>query len=248
MIRTVSAALLAFTLSSFALVSPAHAEDAPSITDITTENSSGGLTPYVPLYTHAAITFTDSTPSNHSSYRVKVSGVGTFDAAYDSGSEGEFKALIVNDGMKHGETYDFTVQELTPEGEVASTSAAVPWTYRIVKHPRAFYTSSKMVKGQWSYIAGEAAKFRFRGKWESGTRFSTQVWVSERRGFSSRDFTVNTRRNGDLVSRYNAAKPVLSVKIPQRLAGKYVFVSIMGWKDGKAGWIFTVPAERVIRR
>ncbi len=148
--------------------------------------------------------------------------------------------------MQAGTSYDFTVEETNDEGEVISTSAPRSWTYQFVKHPRSFSTSSKRVRGQYSYRAGSTAKFSFRGTWEKGTRYSTQVWVSKTKRFTSHDFATNTRHNGDLVSKYNASRPVLSVKIPRRLRGKYVWVSILGWKDGKAGWLFAAAAEKVI--
>jgi hypothetical protein len=245
--RVVPAAAAALLASTCTLLTPAQAADAPPVLGtITTENAAGGLTPYVPLSTHMALTFSDATPSNHRFYRIVVSDIGSFEAAYDAGGTGEFKALIPTDGMQPGTTYDVTVEETDDAGNVMDTSATASWTYRIVKHARSFSTSSTLVRGVWSYRAGSVARFSFRGKWENGTRYSTQVWVSRTKRFTAKDYTANTTGHADLVTRHGASRPVLKVKIPARLRGKYVWVSVMGWKHGKAGWLFTVPAEKVI--
>jgi hypothetical protein len=239
--------LLALVLCPFASSPSALAVDsALVISGITTANEAGGLTPYVPLHTAVVVTFTDATPGDATAYRVKVAGIGTFKHAQPTGNADELAISVDGDQLPMDRERSYVVQEVQDDA-VVDASAPVPFTLSAVGHPRSFSTSSEKVAGQWSYRAGDTAKFRFDGRWEKGTTFSTQVWVSRTKKFTEDDYTFNTE-GGDLVTTSYASEPVMSVKIKRSLVGKYVWVSILGWKDGRAGWLWTVPAERVVRR
>ncbi|WP_148572899.1 hypothetical protein [Nocardioides caldifontis] len=231
------------------LTTPAHTQepgDAPQVQKVTTANESGGLTPYIPLYSTGVVTFTDSTPSAADDYRVRLGkkdGSGHVQAL----GGGRFRATFDVYSLENGRSYPVTVQEVGAGG-VTATSAPVDWTFRYVRHPRKFVTSSTKVKGQWTYRAGKRATFRFKGTWEPGTRVSTQVWVSKRKKFTPDDWSANVYGKAALLEAKPKAKPVLSVKIPRKVVGKYVWVSVLGWKDGTAGWTFSTPAAKVVRR
>ncbi len=231
---------------------PAQADDpapaeAPTITGITTSNVGGGLTPYIPLSTAVFVTFTDSTPSPAGAYRVKVPGVGTFRYANESyETEGEFTVQVDAYQLPVDTEASYVVTEMK-KGKVVSKSAPASFTFSYVKAPRRATTNSKKVDGQWTYRAGRRAEFAFKGTWEEGTRVQTQVWVSKGKKFTDADFTYNTRKSGDLLTTGLEEEPVMSVKIPRDLVGKYVWVSILGWKDGKGGWTYQMKPARVIR-
>lgn len=230
-------------------VSAAPAPEALTITAITTQNESGGLTPYLPLFTTIRVSFTDDSPSDPSAYRVDVVGeeyrgkvVGT--ARANPEQPGTFEATVDAYELPVGEALDFTVRELRGD-RATSASAAESFTFTYVDHPRRFSTSSTREHGRWSYRAGRLAHLRFRGGWEEGTRFSTQVFVSRRKRFTARDFARNVRGDAALVRAYDRARPVLSFRIPRRLRGQYVWVSVLGEKPGEGGWRYTVGAEYV---
>jgi hypothetical protein len=232
------------------VVAPAAqaADSPPVITKITTENNGGGLTPYVPLFTTVAVTFTDPTPSAETDYLVRVPGAEVEEfLVFATGKPDTFVGQVPGHLLTAGAESEFTVVE-HEDGKVVGTSAPEAFTFTYVGHPRRLSTSSTKVRGQWSYRAGTRARLRFRGKWEPGTTITTQVWVSRAREFTSRDYTFNTRKKGALVQRSGVDKTVLSFRVPRKHIGKYVWVSVMGWKNGKGGWSFEVPAERIIRR
>ena len=239
-------------LAPLAVAAPASAgtatPTAPTITRVTTENDGGGLTPYVPLATSAVVVLTDATPSAADDYRLVVAGLGTFPVRESWDTPGSFEASVPNRGFADGRRFSFTVQELSSNGRVVGTSAARTWTWRYVGHPRRLDTNARKVHGRWTYRAGSVARFRFRGTWEPGTRFTTQVFVSRTRTYTGDDYAANVNGHAALVSTRDAARPVLSVRVPRRLVGRHLWVSVLGWKNGKAGWVFQTGPAQVTRR
>ena len=249
--RAARPALAGALLATLALAPPAaaapDAQDAPVIERITTENSGGGLSGHAHLFTVVVVEVGDATPSAPSAYRVRVEGAEpeTFEVYSPTGGD-DLRANVPYDSLRLDEEYSYTVEELEG-GRVARVSAPQTFTLRLIGHPKRFSTSSTKVKGQWSYRAGTRARFRFRGSWEPGTRVTTQVWVSRTRTFTAKDWEYNTS-GGALLDTPLLRKPVLSVRVPKALVGRYLWVSVVGWKDGRAGWTFAVPPERVIKR
>ena len=250
MVRRTTLALLPLALAG-TLLSPtsAQAEDSPPVvTGITTENTGGGLNPYLPLYTSVAISFTDETPSAKRDYKVQVPGVKASEFYVQAGgAPGTFIARGPAYGLAVGEESQFRIVELA-DGEVLGKSDPAPFTFTYVGHPRSLQTSSKKVDGEWSYRAGTRARLEFTGAWERGTTISTRVWVSRTRKFTQRDWNFNTGKDGALVEKSRVDEPVLSFRVPRKHVGKYVWVSVRGWKEGEGGWTFEIPAEKIIRR
>ncbi|WP_223124184.1 hypothetical protein [Nocardioides marmotae] len=242
-------ALPGVLLTASALTAPVHAaaepNTAPVIAKVTTENTGGGLSPYAHLYTSVVVSFTDETPSKEEAYRIQVPGVGTADvqAWPDPADPTRFQAYLAGSTFTDGTSYDITVRE-SPKGQDAVTSAARPFTFSYVGHPASWKTSSKKIKGQWSYRAGRAARISFKGAWEAGTRITTQVWVSKGKKFTPDDWTHNLK---NALVQKTGSQAVLSFKVPNKLRGKYLWVSVRGWKNGKAGWVFEAPPAKVVR-
>lgn len=222
--------------------------DVPAINSITTENEAGGLTPYILLSSKVMVTFTDPTPSKATAYRVKVPGVGTFKYAQESyETNGEFTIAVDAYQLPVDTELGYVVKEVK-DGEVVSSSEPAPFTFSYVAHPRRMTTSSEKVDGRWTYRAGDRATFRFKGEWEEGTEVTTQVWVSRTKRFTDRDWSYNVYKGGALVGSGDTDQPVMSVKITRDLVGKYVWVSALGWKDGRGGWTYQMKPAQVIRR
>ncbi|CAB4700208.1 MAG: hypothetical protein F2667_04785 [Actinobacteria bacterium] len=245
--RARSAALVVATLAAATLAVAPHAEaaDAPVISDVTTINWASGLTPYVPLYTYVQVSFTDSTPSPLADYRVSVAGIGSFSIAAPASTPG--LALVVDSAdLKFGQSYSYTVEELSGI-QVVSTSAPATFTLDYVQAATEYNSSSVLVKGTYSYYAGKPARLTTVGEWAPGTTFTTQVWVSKTKTFTQADYDANIA-GGALVARYESSTPLTSFKLPKALIGKYVWVSVVGSLEDKAGVTFTLPPERIIKK
>lgn len=248
---TLTAAALALTTPLLAwTAAPATAGDAgPVISEITTANESGGLTPYIPLYTTVRLTFTDATASGPEAYRIDVTGPD-FAEQYshvvwpDYAEPGGFTASVDAYGLPVDEPLQFTVSELDGD-EVVAASAPQEFTFTFVDHPSYLSTSSTKVEGRWTYKAGSTGRLSLTGAWEEGTRVNTQVWVSKGKKFTSADWDRNVYGTAALVKGKLRDELVSSFRIPKRLKGHYVWVSVLGWKPGEGGWRFTVTREYV---
>ncbi len=230
------------------LTTAAQAENSPpTIERITTVNESGGLTPYIPLYTSVSVEFTDPTPSTEKKYEVVVPGVKTT-AFVHREADGNFTASFPIYDLEFDQPYDIAVRELDADGDVVARSESLSWTPSFVKHPRAIDSNVRENRRGLTYTAGKRARLWFKGKVEPGATVTTRVWVGKRKNFTDADMSANTTKNAALVDDKEGSSLVPKFKIPKKLAGKYLWISVLIWKDGKAGWRYTLPPIKVVRR
>lgn len=222
---------------------------APVITDITTEQSGGGLTPYYPLATLIRVSFTDTTPGAEDAYQLQFGDRVVAGANLDYSKEDSFYAYVrPEEDVVVGEEVSYTVAELDGEGVVVSTSAPETFTFEYVGHPERLEVRTERIAGRTAFIAGTTTRMRFRGGvWEAGTRYITQVWVSKRKKFTFEDYDFN-RNGGALIDGKRTAEPITTLKIPRRVAGKWIYISVVGTKKDKGGIIYEIKPVYVAER
>jgi hypothetical protein len=233
------------SLSLTLLAAPAQADESLTITGVTIEDLPAPAdSPYLPGQ-GLAVSFTDPTPGDPSTYQISLYGR---DKTYDGvvAVRGEGGGLVgVIPAPTWSQSMTLEVREL--EGDtVVATSPAFAYDVVASRHPQSMLTNATYKKGAPSFASNQPLRIYFqRPRWEAGTRFDTRVFVSDGPTFTAQDLARNLD-GAALVDAYDTTEPVRKVKLPRRVVGRYLWISVAGRVEGKVGYSLVEPAGQVV--
>ncbi|HEY0948991.1 hypothetical protein [Nocardioides sp.] len=254
---------LALPLVSAVLISlvpggTAHAADpdtAPVIQTAGLSTETGGLSGYLPISCVVRVEFTDQTPSDAEDYAISVEGRDGAGASHQYDGLGQPVPDAFTIGLPCGDLADgqhtVTVREHPGEAQ-ATESEPAAFSYRVIDHPSRLDVAVPKVRGTYSVYAGRRYRLRPQGTWEARADISTRMWTSKRRSvFTSDDWTANTSGKAAVVSVDSADAMVATFRVPRRLAGRWLWISVLGrtgaWgADGVADYRYTFIPLKVL--
>ena len=230
----------------------AAAAPAPlTVTQVQPVNIGGGLSPWLPLQCGVRVEVTDGTPAadpdRYTLHLTRGDGTSTdLGTAYPT-DDGPGHVTFEHDCEQYveGEAVTLSVQQKDADDQVVETSDPVPFVLRLTGHPSGISDTSVMRDGHWTDFVGQRARIEFTGTWEDGTVFDTRVWTTRTRTFTVDDGEANLDGGAAIVESQDRAAPVTSWVPRQRDYGRWVWISVIGQKPGRAAYRFTFQPEYV---
>ncbi|GAA1919953.1 hypothetical protein [Nocardioides marmoribigeumensis] len=233
-------------------VSRAGAAPAPlTVTRVEPVNESGGLSGWLPIACAVRVDLTDGTlAADPARYRLRVTHEDgtTQDLDRASSPSGGTDDPVIQQSCEdfvEGEPVTVSVREEDASGTVVEISDPVRFVLHVTGHPSGVSDTSVMRAGRWTNFVDRRARIEFDGTWEDGTVFDTRVWTSRTQEFTADDWTADVNGSGAVLEARDRTTPVLTWTPRQRDYGRWVWISVIGQKPGKAAWRFTFQPEYV---
>lgn len=197
------------------LAAPGAAAADGAVTDVGTRSLSGGYSPYLFFGCDGvAVTVQDATPSDASAYAVTVGGRSAPTLFSEAGGDAVTVVAICPQDLEDGATYDVSVTE---SGQPAGPAFA--WRYDAVTMPSAVEVPPGDVQ------PGELV-LPLVGEVEPGAAVTVKAVANE--GGTRQEAIENNVTEIDVPATYDAAAGALVLQVPDRAAGRFLWVSMSG--------------------